>query len=113
MYHWHDTKTVPKSFECLHGESLGHDVGVLLPGQNVEYTELTGLHPFTDEVDVKFDVLRALVMDRILGHVNGQHIVTERHSSLQDGEVELAEELPEPDALGCSIGDGAVFRLGT
>jgi hypothetical protein len=58
----------------------------------VQNTKLTGLHPFTDEVDVKFDVLRALVMDRILGHVDGRHIVAERHSSLQDGEVELAEK---------------------
>ena len=112
-YHRHYTKTVPNGFERLRRQSLGHDVGILLTGRHMENAELAGLHPFTDEVDVKFDVLRALMMDRILGHVDNRYIVAERHGSLQDGEVEFAEELAEPYALSGGIGHRTVFRLYT
>jgi len=78
----------------------------------MEDAELTGLHPFPNEVDFEFDVLRSLVMDRIRGHVDSRDVVAERHRSFEYGGVKLAEELSQPYAFGCGIGDSVVLRLG-
>ena len=110
--HRYDAKTVPESFKGLRCEALGHDVGILLAGRHMEDAELAGLHPFPNEVDVEFDVLLSLVMDRIRGHVDSRDVVTERHRSFEYGGVKLAEELSQPYAFGCGISDSAVLCLG-
>ena len=75
-------------------------------------SSIAGLHPFLTEVDVEFDVLRSLVMDRIRGHVDSRDVVAERHRSFEDGGVKLTEELSQPYAFGRGIGDSAVLCLG-
>ena len=92
--HWYDAKTVPESFKGLRCEALGHNVGVLLAGRHMEDAELAGLHPFPNEVDVEFDVLRSLVMHWIRRHVDSRYIIIERDYSLQNGAVKFAEKLP-------------------
>ena len=109
--HWYDAKTVPESFKGLRCEALGHDVGILLIGRHMEDAELAGLHPFPNEVDVEFDVLRSFVIDRIRGQVHNRDVVAERHRSFEYGGVKLTEELLQPYAFGCGIGDSAVLRL--
>jgi hypothetical protein len=42
------------------------------------------LHAFPHEVYVEIDVLRALVVYRVGGHVHGRHIVALSHRSLRE-----------------------------
>jgi hypothetical protein len=42
-------------------------------------------------VDVELDVLRALVVDGVPGHVDGRDVVAEHHRGPLNGGVKLAE----------------------
>jgi hypothetical protein len=83
--------------------------------RDVNDTEIAESNVFTDEVDVQLDVLRALVMDGVLAHVDGGDVVAVGHSSAGNIAVKLMKELPEPDALGHSVGHNPVlgFHAGT
>jgi hypothetical protein len=44
---------------------------------------------FTDEVEIDLDVLRALVLNWVAGHVDGADVVTKDHCGPAEGGVEL------------------------
>jgi hypothetical protein len=53
---------------------------------------------FTDEVEIDLDVLRALVLNWVAGHVDGVDVVTKDHCGTAEGGVKLKKELAEPVA---------------
>ena len=65
------------------------------------------------KMDVKFDVFLSAMMHRVGGHVDRGHIVAVHQRRLVHQREELAEELPEPDALGDRVGNTAVVGLCT
>jgi hypothetical protein len=75
----------------------------------MEDTQFTELNPFANKMDVKLDMLRALVMYWIGRHVDSRNVIAVHHSSLRDAAVELTKELPEPDAFRGGIGHGSIF----
>jgi hypothetical protein len=66
----------------------------------------------TDKVEINLNMLRALMLDGVAGHVDGADVVTENHRSSAERGVEFQEELAEPGSLGHSIGDCTVLGLG-
>lgn len=63
------------------------------------------------KIDV--DVLRALMFNGVVGHVDDTDVVTEDHCSTAEGSMELKYKLPEPCDLSHSVGNGAVLSFGT
>ena len=75
--------------------------------------ELAKRHTLMHKVDVELDVLRPVVMNWVDGQVDNGHIVAVHQRRLVHQREELAEELPEPDALGDRVGNTAVVGLCT
>jgi hypothetical protein len=48
-------------------------------------------YPFADEVEVDFDMLRALVLDGVGGEVDGADVVAENQGARGQRTVELVE----------------------
>jgi hypothetical protein len=65
------------------------------------------------EVDVDLDVLRALMVDRVGGHVDCDNIAAVDDCHYREGNVEFLEELLKPTTLGHGMVDGAVLSLYT
>jgi len=78
----------------------------------MEHTEIAELDVLPDEVDVELDVLGVLVVYGVAGHAHRRDAVAVCHRSLRDGAMELAEQMPEPDALSCRVLHRLVFSLG-
>ena len=53
-------------------------------------------HLLADEVNVELDVLRAAMMDRIGGEVDGEDVVAVDDGGLQDVAKQLLEKMPKP-----------------
>jgi hypothetical protein len=64
------------------------------------------------KVEINLNMLRALMLDEVVGHVDGVDVVTENHRSSAERGVEFQEELAEPRSLGHSIGNCMVLGLG-
>ena len=64
-----------------------------------------------DEVEIKLNVLRALMLDWVASQVDGGDVVRIDQSGLLKGTTELKEEVPEPRALGHNVGNTSVFSL--
>lgn len=62
---------------------------------------------FANEVQVDFEMLSALVLNRVAGEVHCVDIVTEHNG----GSTELSETLMEPAGLGDDICHNVVFRF--
>jgi hypothetical protein len=68
---------------------------------------------FTDEVEIDLDVLCALVLNWVAGHVDGADVVTKDHCGTAEGGVKLKKELAEPGGLGHGVGDNTILSFGT
>jgi hypothetical protein len=68
--------------------------------------------PFADEVEVDFDMLRALVLDGVGGEVDGADVVAEDQGARGQRAVELMEQLTEPNRLSHAVGHDAILGLG-
>jgi hypothetical protein len=104
-----DTKTGPKVSKQLYGETLGHNVSVLMGGGRYMQHQS---HLLTNEVDIDLNIFRATVMDRIGRHVNHANIVIVDNSSCGEGNMEL---LKQPTTLShnmcnCPILSSALER---
>ena len=66
-----------------------------------------------DEVNVDVDVLRATMVDRISGHIDGANIVTVHDGRRSNGRVELLEKLTKPTTLDHDMGNRVVLSLST
>jgi hypothetical protein len=109
MLDWDNAQTGPKCIERRCQETLCHHVSELFGCWNMKNTELAQLNAISDEMNVQLDVLRSLVMDQVRRHVNRRNVVADRR--LGNGTVQLAEELPEPNAFGRGIRHGAVLSF--
>jgi hypothetical protein len=60
---------------------------------------------------VELDVFGAAMMHRVGRHVHCRYVVAVDDGGLGDGEVQFAEQLPQPAAFRDDVGDGVVLSL--
>ena len=76
-------------------------------------TNITSGNPLSDEVEVDLDVLGALMLNGVGGHVDGADVVAVDQNSSTKGDVKFLEKLSQPRHLCNSIGDNAILSLST
>ena len=76
-------------------------------------TKLTQLNLLTDEVNIKFNVLGALVLHRISREIGGRYVITEDHSSLRKRNPKLTKKMTKPTSLRNDVGNSSVLDLST
>ena len=76
-------------------------------------TNITSGNPLSDEVEVDLDVLGALMLNRVGGHVHRADIVTIDQDGSTERSVKFLEKLSQPRRLYNSIGDSAILSLST
>jgi len=67
----------------------------------------------SDKVEVDLNVLRALVLDQIGGHVHCTHIVAINKSGPSQRGVQLQEQLSKPGSLCNTVSNCPIFRFST
>jgi hypothetical protein len=67
---------------------------------------------FSNKVKVDLDVLGALVLNRVCGHVYGTDIVTNENGLCGERSVKLLKESAKPTCFSDSVGDCSVLSLG-
>jgi hypothetical protein len=67
---------------------------------------------FPDKMNVEFHMLRPSMMHRVLGEVHGGDIVVVDDRGLIDVDVQLAEKIAKPAALGGRVRHRAVLSFG-
>jgi hypothetical protein len=72
-----DVETGSKLLKHHRRKPLGEDVGKLGGGRYVKNGNSSTGDLFADEVEVDFDMLRALVLDGVGGEVDGADVVAE------------------------------------
>ena len=81
--------------------------------RDMEHPNLSQSNLIADEVNVDLDVLRAMMVDRISGHIDSANIVRVHDGHRGNGRVELLEKLTKPTTLGHGMGNHAVLSLST
>jgi hypothetical protein len=76
-------------------------------------TDITKGHSFTNEVQVNFNVICALVLDGVGRHVNGTDIVTINQCGLAQRRMQLRQQLADPSGLSDCISNSTVLSLST
>jgi hypothetical protein len=79
----------------------------------VQYLELTECYLFTNEMNVKFDMLGPAMVHRVFCEVNRRYIVTIDHCCFVDDGVKFLKKIAKPGALCSSVCDGLIFCFGT
>ena len=74
-------------------------------------TKITNGNPLPDEVEVNLNMLGALMLNRIGGHVDGADVVTIHQCGLAEGGVQLLQELTQPGSLGDTISHCAILNF--
>lgn len=72
-------------------------------------TNLASLNFFTHKMDVNFDMLRSLVLNRIPCYVNGTHIVTVNYGSASGRSAQVQEEIANLTDFGYNVCNPTVF----
>ena len=67
---------------------------------------------FTDEVNVDFHVLGALMLNGVGGEVAGADIVAVDEACGVQGMVKFLEQLPQPSGFSDAVGNSPVLCLG-
>jgi hypothetical protein len=67
----------------------------------------------TDKMEINLNMLRALMLYWVAGHVDSADVVAENHRSSMERGVELQQELAKPGSLSHSIGDCMILGLST
>jgi hypothetical protein len=62
-------------------------------------------------MDVQFDVLRSLVMHRVVRQVNRGDIITKDDIGLVDGDMKFVKKIPQLAALSSGICDPPVLSF--
>ena len=65
-----------------------------------------------DEVEIEFNVLRALMLDWVASQIDDGDVVSVDQSGLLKRATELKKEIAEPRALGDNVGNTSVLCLG-
>jgi hypothetical protein len=66
----------------------------------------------TDKVEVNFDVLRSLMLNRVGGHVGSADVVAIDDSCSLDWLVQLRQELAKPHRFSATVHNRAIRRFG-
>jgi hypothetical protein len=74
-------------------------------------TDFTDADLFTDEMEVDLYVLRALMLNRFGGEVDGVDVVAVDKGASGQRTVQFLEKLTQPGSFNNAIIDGAVIRL--
>jgi hypothetical protein len=67
----------------------------------MQHAEITNGNTLADEVEVNLNMLRALMLNRVGGHVEGADVITIHQSGTVKRSTKLLEELVQP----CRFGD--------
>ena len=73
-------------------------------------TNITSGNPLANEVEVDLDVLGALMLNRVGGHVHRADVVTVDQDGSTERNVKFLEKLAQPRSLCNSIGNSALER---
>ena len=76
-------------------------------------TDCTHGDTFTDEVEIDFHMLGALMLNGVGGEVAGADIVAVDEACRVQGMVKFLEQLPQPGGFSDAISNSSVFSLGT
>ena len=74
-----NVQTGPELLEERSRQPLGEDVGVLCRRRDVHDTDITKSNTLPHEVKIDLDVLGALMLDGVGGHVDSADIITIYH----------------------------------
>jgi hypothetical protein len=74
-------------------------------------TNIAKGNTFPNKMKVNLNMLGSLMLDGVLGHVDGADIVTIHESRLVQRSVKLGQELSQPGGLSDCIGDGPVLSF--
>jgi hypothetical protein len=66
-----------------------------------------------DEVEVNLNMLRALILNRVGGHVDGADVVTIYQCGTVKSSTKLLKELTQPCRLGDSVSHCAILSFST
>jgi hypothetical protein len=77
----------------------------------VEETNVPDGNMLIEEVGIDLNMLGALVVDRVVGEVDSADVVTVDHGGLQQGPVQLHEQLTKLARLCYTIGHDTVLHL--
>ena len=92
---------------------MGEDIRVLRRSRNMKNSEITNCNPLPNEVKINLDVFRALMLNRVGGHVDSTDIITIYQCSAAKRGTKLLKELAQPSSLSNSIGHSAILSLRT
>jgi hypothetical protein len=73
--------------------------------------DITDVNAFSNEVKVDLDMLCALVLNGVVGEVDGADVVTVDDCALQQWSMKLLVELLEPTGFSHAIGNDAILSL--
>ena len=76
-------------------------------------TNITSSNPLEDEVEVDLDVLDALMLSGVGGHVHRADVVTIDQDGSTERSVKFLEKLAQPRSLCNSIGNSAILGFCT
>jgi len=76
-------------------------------------TNITNGDTLSDEVEINLDVLRALMLHWVGGHVHSADVVAVDQRSAVKGSVELRQELAQLGCLGNAIRHCAILSFST
>jgi len=76
-------------------------------------TDCTHGDTFTDEVEIDFHMLHALMLNGVGGEVAGADIVVVDEACGVQGMVKFLEQLPQPSGFSDAVSNSPVFSLGT
>jgi hypothetical protein len=76
-------------------------------------TDCTHGDTFTDEVEIDFHMLGALMLNGVGGEVAGADIVAVDEACGVQGMVKFLEQLPQPSGFSDAVSNSPVFSFGT
>jgi hypothetical protein len=79
----------------------------------MEDADLTDVNLFSDEMNINFRMLHALMLNGVGGEVHDADVVTVDKSVARWRSLELMQELAQPGGLSHTIGDDMVLDFGT
>eukprot|EP00267_Zea_mays_P051727 XP_020404716.1 uncharacterized protein LOC109944384 [Zea mays] len=92
-------------------EALGEYVCELRSSRDMKNSHISNGDTLADEVEVKLDMFRALVLDGVGGEVHDVDVVAIDKSALCQHTVELLKQLTKPRRLGYAVSHNAVLGL--
>jgi hypothetical protein len=76
-------------------------------------TKITDNNPFSDKVKINFDMLGALMLNGVEGHVDSTDVVAIHESSATERGMKFQEELAQPCGFDNSIRHTSILSFST